>query len=52
MDYEIPAFAGIGHRGRGARHRSAKPFTPVRIRTMPLKVKTSSYFNEEVFWFF
>jgi hypothetical protein len=24
-------------RGRAARHRSAKPSTPVRIRTMPLK---------------
>ncbi|MEY4835908.1 MAG: hypothetical protein RI980_2023, partial [Bacteroidota bacterium] len=27
----------LRRRGRAARHRSAKPSTPVRIRTMPLK---------------
>ena len=30
-------FAHQRHRGRAARHRSAKPSTPVRIRTMPQK---------------
>lgn len=30
-------FAHQRHRGRAARHRSAKPSTPVRIRTMPRK---------------
>ena len=32
-------FAVLWHRGRAARHRSAKPSTPVRIRTMPLKLE-------------
>lgn len=34
--YFIFATLNKGRRGRAARHRSAKPRTPVRIRAMPL----------------